>query len=260
MHVCTEYFPEDSFEQNIQCVKQFCWDSLSSFVSLNSRKTRYWQVLTSLWKFTSWQLDKKQRKTSKQCLPSKLLCHFPSKIRFVFRSKTFPKNDALTQKRNIVIFILKMGKVTVTQLWFCFGTLVTQVSVCGSHTYPQLYMFALSSFGHFGHWIVWLCNLWFFRVTTKPFFFFFFNTYWSQRLLFGKCLSQRLPVWWILYIHVLFLLAWFDCRSSLLMTMNCQCWRTTSTVLTQALFRLTRMALDSGSEIKDLLWKRKDTI
>ena len=77
--------------------------------------------------------------------------HFPSKIRFVFRSKTFPKNDALTQKHNIVIFILKMGKVTFTQLWFCLATLVTQVSVCGSCTYPELYMFALSSFGH---WIV----------------------------------------------------------------------------------------------------------
>ena len=60
------------------------------------------------------------------------------------------------QKRNIVICILKMGKVTFIQLWFCFATFVTQVSVCGSHTYPQLY-FALSSFGHFGHWIV-ICD------------------------------------------------------------------------------------------------------
>ena len=31
-----------------------------------------------------------------------LLGHFPKKIRFVFRSKTFPKNDALTQKRSNV--------------------------------------------------------------------------------------------------------------------------------------------------------------
>ena len=31
-----------------------------------------------------------------------LLGHFPSKIRFVFRSKTFPSNDSLTQKRSSV--------------------------------------------------------------------------------------------------------------------------------------------------------------
>ena len=30
----------------------------------------------------------------------KLLGHFPNKIRFPFRSKTFPKNGAITQKRS----------------------------------------------------------------------------------------------------------------------------------------------------------------
>ena len=33
---------------------------------------------------------------------SEILCHFPSKISFVFRSKTFPTNVSLTQKRSNV--------------------------------------------------------------------------------------------------------------------------------------------------------------
>ena len=69
--VCTLKFP------------LFSWDPLSSFINLNSRKTRYTTIFNFPMESCKPRIGKK-------------------KIRFAFRSKTCPKNDALTQKRNIV--------------------------------------------------------------------------------------------------------------------------------------------------------------
>ena len=52
--------------------------------------------------------DKKQANNA--LWMSNFLNHFPSKIRFVFRSKTFPRNDSLTQKRS------KMFRETISCL------------------------------------------------------------------------------------------------------------------------------------------------
>ena len=62
-------------------------------------------ILTSLWQVASRHLEKKTitKQANNACRTAgELLGHFPKKIRFVFRSKTFPKNDALTQKRSNV--------------------------------------------------------------------------------------------------------------------------------------------------------------
>ena len=65
-------------------------------------------ILTSLWQVASRHLKKKKKKkeakqaTNAPRTAGQLLGHFPNKIRLVFRSKTFPKNDALTQKSSNV--------------------------------------------------------------------------------------------------------------------------------------------------------------
>ena len=50
----------------------------------------------------NWTKNKETQANNARQTVGELLGHFPSKIRFVFRSKTFPKNDALTQKRSNV--------------------------------------------------------------------------------------------------------------------------------------------------------------
>ena len=47
-------------------------------------------------------LDENKQANNARRTAGKLLGHFPSKKSFLFRSKTFPKNDTLTQKRNNV--------------------------------------------------------------------------------------------------------------------------------------------------------------
>ena len=63
-------------------------------------------ILTSLWQVASRHLKKKandaKQANNARRTAGQLLGHFPNKIRLVFRSKTFPKNDALTQKSSNV--------------------------------------------------------------------------------------------------------------------------------------------------------------
>ena len=86
------------------CSKEFCWDTLSRFTNLYSKKTPYRRVLSSPWKVASRQLGKNNEKqiNNTRRRADELLGHFPNKIRFIFRSKTFSKYGALTQKRNNV--------------------------------------------------------------------------------------------------------------------------------------------------------------
>ena len=89
---------EDSFEQNPQ------WVSLKPG-RLALKKTRYRRFVTSLWKVPSPQLDKQTTKNKRMMLSEQRAnssAIILSKIRFVFRSKTFSTNDSLTQKRSIV--------------------------------------------------------------------------------------------------------------------------------------------------------------
>ena len=82
--------------QTEYCGKKFCWDPLSSFFNLYSRKTRYRQLFphgnlqAGNWIKTT---ENKRIMPTQQGAISSVI--FPSKVRFVFRSKTFPKNDVL---------------------------------------------------------------------------------------------------------------------------------------------------------------------
>ena len=64
------------------------------------RKDAVLMILTSLWKVANQQLDKKLKKQANNARRTvgKLLGHFSGKIRFVFRSKTFPKKSTLMQE------------------------------------------------------------------------------------------------------------------------------------------------------------------
>jgi len=50
----------------------------------------------------NWTKNNDKQANNVRRTAGELVCHFPSKIRFVFRSKTFPTKASLTQKRSNV--------------------------------------------------------------------------------------------------------------------------------------------------------------
>ena len=90
-HVCAELFTEDSFKQDL---------TVRSLLGLSFRPCRLAlkrDLVLTICNF----IVEHCKNYNKQALrkTSKLLSHFQSKISFVFRSKTFPANDSLTQKQ-----------------------------------------------------------------------------------------------------------------------------------------------------------------
>ena len=98
--VCAELFDEESFEQNL---------TVNSLLGLSFKPRRLALKKDAVpnYKFIEERCKSTIEKTNDETLAndalrttSELLDHFPGKIRFAFRSKTFSTNDSLTQKRS----------------------------------------------------------------------------------------------------------------------------------------------------------------
>ena len=97
--VCAEHFAEDSFEKNI-AVRSFIGTlfQASSTCIQERRGIDDFNFSTESCRPAIAQKNNEKQAKNAFRTAGELLCHFPNKISFVFRSKTIPKNDALTQK------------------------------------------------------------------------------------------------------------------------------------------------------------------
>ena len=97
---------------------------------MHSKTTWCRWFLTSLWNVASPQFDKQTTKNeaSNVLQTSELLSHFPSRIRFVFRSNSFPTNNSLMQKMQQCLRQLTDNDVTKQSLSSIF---IPFIKLCG---------------------------------------------------------------------------------------------------------------------------------